>query len=88
MRLKSAERDDTDLITGYLLDGGPDVVVGSGSEVFTNRSYSLSLRDFEEAFNYICNVGVFAYGPGSHHFNGFYPNYEIANKIINLLQLR
>lgn len=59
MRLKSAERDDTDLITGYLLDGGPDVVVGSGSEVFTNRSYSLSLRDFEEAFNYICNVGGF-----------------------------
>lgn len=33
-------------------------------------------------------LGVFAYGPGARRFIGFYPNYEIANKIIELLELK
>ncbi|MDD4776981.1 MAG: alkaline phosphatase [Fermentimonas sp.] len=33
-------------------------------------------------------LGVFAYGPGAQHFTGFYPNYEIANKIISILNLK
>lgn len=33
-------------------------------------------------------LGVFAYGPGAQHFIGFYPNYDIANKISKLLELR
>ena len=31
-------------------------------------------------------IPVFAYGPGSHHFQGFYENNEIYNKILDLMK--
>ncbi|MGB4017331.1 alkaline phosphatase, partial [Petrimonas mucosa] len=31
---------------------------------------------------------VFAYGPGAKHFIGTYQNYEVAGKIMELLQLK
>jgi alkaline phosphatase len=55
-----------------------------GEDGITRTDYDKVNASFNTGGHTATLVPVFAYGPGSHHFQGFYENTEIFNKIIKL----
>lgn len=52
----STERDSSDVLTRYLLDGKITVVAGGGTDVFTKREDGLTIKDFEEKYDFVYSV--------------------------------
>lgn len=52
----STERDSSDVLTSYLLDGKLTVVAGGGTDVFTKREDGLTIKDFEKKYDFIYSV--------------------------------
>ena len=50
------ERDSSDVLTRYLLDGKLTVVAGGGTDVFTKRQDGLTIKDFEKKYNFVYSV--------------------------------
>ena len=50
------ERDSSDVLTRYLLDGKLTVVAGGGTDVFTNRQDGLTIKDFEQKYDFVYSV--------------------------------
>lgn len=52
----STERDSTDVITRYLLDGKVTVLAGGGIDIFANRKDGLTLDDFGNYYQMVQDV--------------------------------
>lgn len=50
------ERDSSDVLTQYLLDGKITVVAGGGTDVFTKREDGLTIKDFEKKYDFVYSV--------------------------------
>lgn len=83
----ATERDDTDQLTNYLLDGKLMLLAGGGMNVFNDRKDAKDfLSELEKQYRVTNDhtpimLPVFAYGPGSRNFSGVYNNTDIFYKI-------
>lgn len=50
------ERDSSDVLTRYLLDGKLTVVAGGGTDVFTKRRDGLTIKDFEKKYDFVYSI--------------------------------
>ncbi len=50
------ERDSSDVLTQYLLDGKLTVVAGGGTDVFTKRQDGLTIKDFEQKYDFVYSI--------------------------------
>ncbi|MFT5725125.1 MAG: alkaline phosphatase [Bacteroidia bacterium] len=88
--LDYAEKDGNTLVivtadheTGGLTLSGEDYKDKDGN---IREDYDKVSPTFSSGGHTAVLIPVFAYGPGSHHFQGFYENNEIFNKILALMK--